>query len=459
MMNKKTMILLITGILYLLFFMPIFDWGIKLQAIAALVIIQILWISRVFALAYSSLLFFLLLSFHFFTYQETLAYFSSEVVWLLFSTFIISQAFIESGLASRVSFQLLKMSRGSGRALIFISFLLLLILSILIPSNVGKANLVSSVFDRLLKYINGINNVNNIGAALFIGISYMAAISGAFVATGASSTIYTFGLFSNIVAGIDYVTWLIYFVPPIVVYILLLWLVFIYVLPPEAIDRKRMLKLLDEHLIELGKLSISEKKMMIIMSMVLILWATQTIHGFSIPLIGLLGASLTVLPGIGIWEWKLARKSIDWDMMLFFSSTLMVSGMLIQTGTIAWIADLVIRTISTRSEFVMIVILVLCTAILRMIFVNILGYLTIMLPLAISIGEGLQNFSPLIVAMAVFLAGIPGFFLITQSPVHLISFSYGYFTERQLLKIGVPSSLLWLMLIIGAVLFYWRFVL
>ncbi|MFD2924942.1 SLC13 family permease [Halobacillus naozhouensis] len=458
-MHKKTCLLILSILLYFLFFLPFYHLDIKLQAVAALTIIQILWIGRVFPLAYSSLLFILLLSFHFFTYSETLSYFSSEIVWLLFATFIISHAFIETGLASRVSFQLLKISRGSGRALVFISFILMLVLAILIPSNVGKANLVTSVLDRLLKSLKEFSEVKNLGAALFIGISYLAAISGAFVATGASSTIYTFGLFSDLSTDLNYMTWMLYFAPPILVYVVLLWGLFLYYFPPENIDKQHLLQLLDNRLAELGHISIAEKKVIAIMSLTLVLWATQNLHGFSIPLIGLLGAVLTILPGIGVWKWEQAKTSINWDMMLFFASTLMVSGMLVKTGTIKWIADFLIDSMSSQSAILVVLTLILCTALIRIIFVNILGFLTIMIPLSIQIGENLAGFSPLVVAMAVFLTGIPGFFLITQSPVHLISYSYGYFTDRDLLKIGLPSAVLWLTLIGGSVFLFWNYLL
>ncbi|MGP4079952.1 hypothetical protein ACTWQL_08535 [Pseudalkalibacillus sp. R45] len=78
-----------------------------------------------------------------------------------------------------------------------------------------------------------------------------------------------------------------------------------------------------------------------------------------------------------------------------------------------------------------------------------------MIPLAITIGQDIPDFSPLVVAMAVFLTGVPGFLLITQSPVHLISHSYGYFSETDLLKVGIPSALLWFIVIMLSVLFYW----
>ncbi len=455
-MRKKAFLVCLTIMLYIGFFIPFFTWDSKVKAIVALVIIQILWIGKVFPLAFSSLLLMLLLSFHFFTYEETLSYFSSGIVWLLFSTYIISKAFIDTGLASRISLMMLKLSRGRGSILIFISFILMFVLSALIPSNVGKGSLVSSVLDSLIVSLKRINNVENLAKSLFIGVAYLASISGVFVATGASSTIYTFGMFSEFNHELNYLSWILIFGIPILVFIVIQWLIFLLCFPPETIDKKMLMELLEIKINDLGKMSLREKKVLGVIGLTLILWMTQYIHGYSIPQIGLLGACLTVFPVIGVWKWEQAKKSVDWDMILFFASTLMVSGMLLKTGTVDWMAAWLNDILKFQSPFLIVTILVVCTVVLRIFFVNILGFLTIMLPLAITIGQTMPGVSPLFVAMPVFLAGVPGFFLITQSPVHLISFSYGYFSEKDLLRVGIFAAFSWILIILLSAFYYWQ---
>ncbi|OAT82116.1 citrate:succinate antiporter [Bacillus sp. MKU004] len=452
---KKQLLLVITFLLYVLFFLPFFDWDETWKAIAALIIIQILWIGKVFPLAFSSLLLILLISFHFFSYEQTLSYFSSGIVWLLFSTFIISAAFIKTGLASRVSLFMLKMSGGSGKALIFISFLLMIVLSVLIPSNVGKGSLLSSVLDSLLKSLRKLGDVHYLGKSLFIGVAYLAAISGAFVATGASSTIYAFGILSDVSSDLNYIKWFLTFGIPVLLFIVILWGIFLLIFPPEKIDQKLLLALIEERISELGPVSINEKKIMCIIGGTLILWIAQPLHGYSIPQVGLLGACITLIPFAGVWKWEEARESIDWDLMLFFASTLMVSGMLIHTGTIEWMAEGLDSLLTGRQSWMIILLLILCTSIIRIVFVNILGFLTIMLPLSITIGHTIPDLSPMQIAMPVFLACVPGFFLVTQSPVHLISYSYGYFTDKDLMRAGFWSSAAWIAVIICSVFFYW----
>lgn len=452
---KKKILLVIASLLYIFFFILPLHQDIKVQSLIALVIIQILWVGKVFPLAYSSLLVMLLFSFHFFSYEETLSYVGSDVVWLLFSTFIISKAFIDTGLADRLSLSILKLSRGDSKALILISIFLVFILSILVPSNVGKASLLTSVFDSLIKSLKSINKTANLAKSLFIGITYLIPITGAFIATGASSTIYAYSLLTEIGPGIHYLRWILIFGVPIMIFSLLLWIIFIVMFPPEKINKELLLTLIDKKIADLGKMRAREKKMLGIMAFVLILWITQNLHGYSIPLIGLLGACLTIFPGIGVWRWEQAKQSVDWDIFLFFASTLMVSGMLLSTGTIDWLAKSLNQALMLQTPFKTVLILVLLTSLMRVMFVNVLGFLAIMLPLAISLGDALAGITALTLAMAVFLAGIPGFFFITQSPVHLISYSFGHFTEKDLLRVGLVSSFVWIGVILGAYSFYW----
>lgn len=453
---KKKILLSISVILYCIFLLPFFEWDIKVKAVVLLFIIQILWIGRVFPLAFSSILLMIMLSFHFFSFEETMSYFGSGIIWLLFATFIISHAFIKTGLASRIALKMLRLSSGSGKKLVFISFLIMFVLSVLIPSNVGKGSLIASVLDSIVTNLKKINKVTNLSKSLFIGLTYVVALSGSFVATGASSTIYAYGLLSEITDQMNYLNWILLFLPPIFLFIVLLWLLFILIYPPEAIESKVVLNLIDEKMEELGKVTVDEIKVLCIIGLAVTFWITEGFHHFSVPLIALLSASLTVMPVIGIWNWETARKKVDWDMILFFAGTLMVAKMLIETGAVDWIANVIVLQFTGYSPILLLIFMIVVTALIRIVFVNVLGFLTIMIPIAITVGNNVTGLTSLEIAMAVFLTGVPGFLLITQSPVHLISYSYGHFTEKDLFRFGIFSTIIWLLVVLGSVLFYWN---
>src|SRR5699024_8258187 len=177
-----------------------------------------------------------------------------------------------------------------------------------------------------------------------------------------------------------------------------------------------------------------------------ILWIFNSQLGLSIPMIGILGALLTLLPYIGIWQWEEAQRSVNWEMFLFFGSTLMLSNMLIDSGILESFTQFLLPVFEESNKFITILIIILAVMLLRTIFVNVLGFLTIMIPLSLTLGSQLNIGDPTLFTMTVFLSGVPGFFLVTQSPSHIISYSYEYFSSIDLFKVGSILSLLWIVI-------------
>ncbi|ALX48824.1 SLC13 family permease [Lentibacillus amyloliquefaciens] len=454
---KNKILLGVSASLYILFFW-IGDWAPEVKAGGTLLIIQVLWIGRVFPLAYSSVVLILILSFHITSYDEVLSYLGSSLVWLLFSTFILAHAFVKTGLASRVALSILNLANGSGKLLLLLSYIMMFVLTIFIPSNIGKGKLISDILDNLINKLQAIQSTTNLGKSFFIGVAYVSAISAAFVPTGASSTIYAFGMFSSVSDEMSYINWLIYFSFPMFTFVLSLWLILQIVFPTESVNREMVKDLLSSRKKELGKWQPQEIKMAFIIAGILILWLTQTWHGYSIPLIGMLGAAIVVFPYVGVLDWKEARSSVDWDMMIFFAATLMLSNILIDTGAMDSFAGWLVNAFENLHPVIVVIVLCLLIAAARVLFVNVLGFLTIVLPLALILGEKIAMFSSLEVAMSVYLVGIPGFLLITQSPVHLISYSYGYFTQRDLLRVGIVTMSAWLIIVFISIFVYWNLI-
>ncbi len=444
--------------IYLVFITPLFlRFPGEIRALALLVIMQVLWIGRVFPLAYSSILLMLILSFHFMSYGKVLGFVGTPVVWLLFATYLLSGAFIRSGLAHRLSLKILSWSKGSSKKIVVSSFFLMSILAFMIPSNIGRASLVTSILDKVIISINKVDKVTRLSKALFISMCYITALSGALLATGASSTIYTFGFINDhLKVPLTFFQWLVYTVPPILIFMILFWIVLNFLFPFEKINSEAASGYIEEELKKNGRLKMAEIKMMLIIGGTVLLWLLEPLHHFSVPLIGLLGGAATLFPGMGIWKWQDAKQKINWDMILFFASTLMLSDALIKSGLLKWISSRIIALVNADHLFWLLVVSLIFIFLLRVFFVNVLGIMTFIIPLSFSIGEQLPNVSPVLFPLVFFLAGIPGFFLITQSPVHMISFASGYFTEKELLKTGIVASIIWLIILIPTAFFYWN---
>lgn len=428
-----------------------------IKACALLLIMQLLWLGRVFSLAYSSLILMLIMAFHFMSYEKTLGFVASPIVWLLFATYILSGAFIRSGLAHRLSLHILNWSKGSGGKMIGAVFFLMTILTVMIPSNIGRASLLTSVLDKVIGSIRKVEEVTKLPKALFISVCYVTALTGALIATGASSTIYTFGFINdNLKEPITFIKWAVYMVPPIFLFMIIFGVILYFLFPFEKISKDVVISFIKEELKKVGPLKKDEIKVMAIVAVTVVLWILEPWHHFSIPLIGLLGAAATIFPGIGVWKWDDAKGKVNWDMILFFASTLMLSSVLITSGLLDIISKTMIQYVSADHVVLLLLVLLVLVFVVRLFFVNVLGIMTFIIPLSFSLGEHLPGVSPVLFPLVFFLAGIPGFFFITQSPVHMIIFSHGYFTEKELMKTGVFASILWLAILMVTALFYWN---
>ncbi|WP_174614433.1 SLC13 family permease [Virgibacillus ihumii] len=459
-MSKSNILVILAVAIYVIVVSPLlFEWNVIVQTFGVLVIAQILWIGGALPSPVTALILMLMISLHFFSFEETLSFLGSDVVWLLFSTFLIAGAFLESGLAYRMSLYVLRFSRGSGRLLLLLLMFLILMLSVLVPTNIGRGNLIVSVIDKISGSLKEFGKADNIAKTLFIGGCFVVTLSGAAVITGANSTLYAFSMFNrNGSIELNYLTWMLLFIPPIMLFIVILWITLLKLYPPEKIRKNDVIRFIHMEIVRLGKMQASEIKMIIIISVTVVLWIIQPVHGYSISMVGMFGAVLTLLPVIGIWDWSKAQKEIDWGMFLFFGSTLILSHLLIETGSLNIIANGFVEIIPSNATIVILGLVIVGTMLLRTLFVSVLGFMTIMIPLGLEIGKQLGTISPVLIAMVVFLAGVPGFFLVTQSPVNMIYYTYGAFNKKDILRVGGVAGVLWIAIVLISAEFYWQLI-
>lgn len=457
-MSKSNILVIFAAAIYVLFVSPLlFEWNVIVQTFGVLIIAQVLWIGGVLPSPVTALILMLMISLHFFSFEETLSFLGSDIVWLLFSTFLIAGAFLESGLAYRMSVYVLRFSRGSGRLLLLSLMFLILMLSVLVPTNIGRGNLIVSVIDKISSSLKGFGKADNISKSLFIGGSFVVSLGGAAVITGANSTLYAFSMFNRNGGGeLDYLTWMLMFFPPIILFIFVLWVTLLKLYPPEEIRKNDVMRFIQTEIGRLGKMTATEIKMIIIISVTVVLWIIQPVHGYSISMVGMFGAILTLLPLIGIWDWNKAQKQIDWGMFLFFGSTLILSHLLIETGSLNVVADAFVAAVPFEGTIAILGLVIIGTMLLRTLFVSVLGFMTIMIPLGLEIGEQLGAISPVLIAMVVFLAGVPGFFLVTQSPVNMIYFTYGAFNKKDMFRVGTVASVSWMVIVLISAELYWQ---
>ncbi|PAV31105.1 hypothetical protein CIL05_00145 [Virgibacillus profundi] len=457
--KTKYVLLVCMLIVYIIFLTPLFfTFDLKTKSIAILIISQVLWLGKVFPVAYTSIIVILVMSIHVTTFDKTIGYLGSEVVWLFFSTFIITGAIIKSNIINRISLHLLKWSHGNIKFIIFISYVIFGFLALLVPSNIGRIGITSSfAVEGIIKNVKNQMTTNNLAAGLMIAMSYIVLITGGLVITSSNSSIYTLGILKEETSiNWTYLSWLSLTSIPIVIFMLGLFAVIMWLFPIENISTNKLQSYIQNQITENGSWKKSEKKIAFIIILTVLLWITEPVHGYSIAMIGMFSATLTIFPGTGIWNWEAAKEIVNWDLIIFFATSLALASMLLDSGAIQTIAEkIVLLTNFIENSWLLLVIIAVFSQLLRLFFINVLGYMVIMIPMALKFGEFSELLSPSITVMVVFMVGMPGFFLIMQSPVNILSYQYGYFSQRDLFKAGMLAAPLWILVVIIVSIFLW----
>ncbi|MEH7181016.1 SLC13 family permease [Neobacillus vireti] len=259
---------------------------------------------------------------------------SEEVVWLMVGSFIIGEAVKESGLANRLT--LLILSKASKK-----SKLLLGVCSVLfstaffIPSTSGRAALAMPILNQLSKkFTEKEKSVLGLIAPIIILMSTSAAL------IGAGSHIIGIGLLESTVnQSISFVEWFIWALPFTLVitfisYIIIKWLLW----PKDSIDELEDFAVNETNHLQKG-MSDSEKKTIILLSLLVIGWITEGIHGYDIAFITMVGAMIVMMPNYGIITWKQGIKSVSWNLILFVAAATALGNMLVETGVVQWIEE------------------------------------------------------------------------------------------------------------------------
>ncbi|MBM7585484.1 anion transporter [Bacillus pakistanensis] len=257
---------------------------------------------------------------------------SEEVVWLMVGSFIIGDAVKQSGLAERLTGFILGKSNKKSNVLLGICSVLFAS-AFFIPSTSGRAALSMPIIHQLSqKFSAKEQSVLAIIAPVIILMSTSATL------IGAGSHIIGIGLLENTVdQSITYIQWLTWGVPFAVVITLLTLSIIKWTMWPRD-GLKEIENVQTEDSIMLKKPMNSKEKQTVILILFLIMgWVTESIHGYGIAFITMIGAILVMLPNVGVITWKQGMKSVSWNLIIFVAAATALGKVLVDTGVVKWI--------------------------------------------------------------------------------------------------------------------------
>jgi len=380
--------------------------------------------------------------------------------WLFVAAgLFMAAAITTTGLEKRIAFLILRMVGTRVNAMMMGIIITAFALTFLIPSVIARAATMVPIVLGLIGAF-GLPVNSQIGKAMLLLVGILPSVTGTGVLTGAAPNPVLISFLTG--AGqptINYVQWMVDLFPYTVAYSVGLYFLVTRMFKFEFEELPGGREYLNKCIADLGPMSTDEKKVSIIMAVTILLWATDALHHIAPPAVSVLSVLLMVLPFIGVTSWNELYKRVDWTSILLFGAGISMATMFTKTGGAKWLAKvLFIESGVGNLSITWIAITIFALMfIVRFCFTSITSCLTAITPAIIGFLVAMDNPAVPITGIVLgvsLVAQCTAIIPVTSAPA-MIAYGAGGFTTKDMVKLGIPLTVVMYVLLLVSMFFYW----
>ena len=379
--------------------------------------------------------------------------FISDTPWFLFGAIMLGEAANKTGIPQRIgAFVVTRVGASYSRLLLGL-IITTFLLTFVVPSGAARTVIMASIAVGVIN-VFGVGKGSNIGRAIFLCITYTAAIFDKMMIAGAGA-ITARGIIVK-VGGVpvSWGMWFIAFLPCALLTIWAAWQFALRVFPPEVESLEgRMDQLRDKMRTSVPWNSMALKAS-ILSGLAVLLWLTDFIHHVSPTMIALLLAMAAFLPGIDILNAKDMQRA-NLLPVFFVAAALGMSQVLQETGALKMLTDSFFGDLQPwlSNRTLAVPALYWGGFTYHFALASEISMLATSLPLLMQYANT-HHLDPLWIGMIwAFSAG--GKLFAYQSAPLVIGYSYGYFRHTDLIKIGAVLTVIEFVGLAISVAIYW----
>jgi DASS family divalent anion:Na+ symporter len=396
-----------------------------------------------------------------FTVGDALSGFSNITVWLIVAAFLFARGLVQTRLGERIAYRIVNRVGASPLRLGYAIVLADLVIAPMTPSNTARAGGI--LFPITLNIARACGSEPGATAGrmgtflmktLYQGDLVVSAMF--LTATAPNPLVAEFARQGSGIT-LTWTTWALAACVPGIVGLVLVPYVVYRLCPPETRETRVAQSLAAERLDAMGPVSRSERIMVGVFSLVLLLWLSGEWHGISATTIACVGLALLLLTRVLGWQDVLDEKAA-WDALIWFGGLMMLAAQLDKAGFPRAFADAAAGVVGGWPWWWGLSALVVVYVYSHYAFASLVAHTTAMFPafFAVSIGLGAP---PLVAALAL------GFFsALNAAMTHYgtgpapIVFAAGYLTQSQWWRVGFLISLLHLTTWLPIGFLWWKII-
>ena len=340
------------------------------MAMAVAVFAIIVWVTQAIEDALSGLIIVLLLAaLKATSLAGAFSGYSNTSLWLIVIGFIMAGAMEKSGLSKRIALYLVNLAGGNANKIYWAIALVMLVMTFLVPSITARTLLMLPIVLGIGQAFNAKEGQSNIVKALLFIVAMSGTAMSIGVLTAHVGNPITVGLIQAATGtNISWAEWFRVGAPPAFTLAFISVLLIRFLWPPEMASLGQGQEYVKTELDKMGPVTRVEYYTLLVFSFTLALWATDSIHGINVAIVGLLSVVLLLWPGIGVMSWKEAQTKVPWSIFVLYGAGLSMGSALATSGAAKWLAGTMLKPIASMDYSVQIVLLIWIVTVLQVFF-------------------------------------------------------------------------------------------
>lgn len=330
--------------------------------------------------------------------SAVLSGYASSTLWLVFSAFALSVAFVKTGLGRRIAYHLIGMFGSTVLRLGYVTAILDFIISPVTPSNTARAGgIVYPIINATARALGSEpgETAKKAGAYLSANTYMVTKVTSFMFATAMAPNLLAAD-FMNKILGVD-LNWgvwaLAMVIPGLVMLLAVPFVTYIFERPTlTKIDNHTIAK---QGLEDLGPMKLSEKILVAIFILALLGWAMPSIleQGFGIKFsinataVAVAAMCLSIVCNVIKWD-DVLKSNGAWNTFIWFGGIIGMSSALSKVKFFEWLAKFMETHIHFgENAFIALVIIGFISVAVRYLFASGSAYVVAMLPVFLTVGK------------------------------------------------------------------------
>lgn len=358
---------------------------------------------------------------------------TTSMMFLIIGAYLIAGAVKDSGLGERIAYKFIISFVTSFKSIIVAIFALTFILSLLIPHPWPRAFLIMSVMAVVIKSANiPREDAVKIGFTVFassVPVSLIFLTGDAAISPLAIQQ-----------AGVP-VGWLEWFKlmgpPSIIVSIVTCFMILFLFKPTQEIQINK--DDMRQKLAGLGPMSGKEKRTAFWITLAILLWMTDSMHGIEIGWVTIVIAVAMSMPLIGEILTPASWSGVPLHVLLFLTAAVAIGRVGGSTGMNTWIAQTVLPSTVPTDPYILAAFIATVSIVIHMLLGSVIAVMGIVIPAMIAFTSQM-GITPLVPALLAYSAVASHYVLPFQHLNMLVGLGddNGMYTQKETIRLGIP---------------------